>query len=105
VTTSKLKPDIAVDAYFFTASEGGKRQPIPLTGSAPFGCVLQVDGKGFDCRITENEGVLEAGQSYQLHLKFLFWEDAKKYLPVAKQFEFWSGSVIARGTVVEILSC
>ena len=85
----KLKPDVAIDVYFLTESEGGKRHPIPLTTDASFGCVFQVDGKGFDCRIADEEGLLVPGGRYRLNVKFLFWEEAKKHLSVHKQIQLW----------------
>jgi hypothetical protein len=98
-----LKPEITIEVRFLTAAEGGNGFPIPLS-PVLFGCVFQIEGKGFDCRILKDDGVLVPGETYLLPVKFLFWDDVKKHLSVGKEMQLWGGRVIARGTIKRIVA-
>jgi len=96
-----MLPDIIVTVRFFLPEEGGRKTPIR---GAFYSCPLFIGEEGFDCRLILNNHWLYLGISYNIPLKFLYWENASKKIKLGNEFYLREGKNIAKGSVIEIIN-
>lgn len=95
-----MKPDAVIEVRFLTYNEGGRLMPI---NSESYGCPLIVGKLGFDCRfILDQKICFTLGETYQISVKFLDYEDAVKHLKEGSSISLWEGKTIAIGEVVNL---
>jgi hypothetical protein len=97
-----MKPDAIVKVYFLTSEDGGRKHAIMLSGKH-YGCVVQINGDGYDCRVLQRDGALELGKTYEVPIKFLSPKVARPRFHAGNEITLWEGRVIAVGIVVEII--
>ncbi|MBI1847688.1 MAG: hypothetical protein HYR86_12040 [Candidatus Rokubacteria bacterium] len=96
-----MKPDILARVTLYRTEQGGRRRPTP---SSRFGCLFQVDGEYFDCRLLlDKSGPLNPGQTAVVAVKFLSPQLLKGHLRRSKPFKLWENKPIASGKVTKIL--
>ncbi len=94
--------DIIVKLRFLSASEGGRLQPPP---ARPFACILEIDGRKFDCRVLLDraERTASAG-SVTAPVVFLHPELAGPWLAEGRSFSLRDHRRIAEGEILQVLS-
>jgi hypothetical protein len=99
-----LTPDIFIQIRFKTPAEGGRQTAITIPEQANYhyGCLLFVDGEGFDCRFLVKGITLVLGQTYELPVKFLWPDLALPKMLQEKSVTLWEGVEIAVGRVLRI---
>jgi len=73
-----MKPDILAEIRLFRTEDGGREGPTPPD---KFGCVFEINGKYFECRLILNGvGPLSPGRTATVPINFLSPELVKEEL-------------------------
>ena len=96
-----MTPDIIATVKLYETDRDGREGPTP---PGAFGCLFELDGEYFDCRLLLEEiGALRPGQLATVPIKFLNPDMLGPRLRAAQCFHLWDGKVIADGEVKEIV--
>ena len=95
-------PDIIAKVSMLPTDQGGKKKSIP---PIQFGCPIQLDGEGFDCRLLLDQigKGLAPGETIIVPIKFLYPELARPRLKLGLRFTLYEIGKIGDGEILEIL--
>ena len=94
------KPDIIAEVHLFNTADGGRQGPTPHTH---FGCVAEIAGEFWDCRLLlEEVGRLAPGVTAEVPIKFLLSNVVLPMLRVGSQFRLWEGRYIGSAKVLSV---
>ena len=97
-----MKPDAIISVELLPTLSGGRNGATP---AKQFGCVFEINGEYFDCRLDLSEsGPLMPGCKATVPVAFLYPENVVPRLSEGTQFNLWEGKTIANGRVVSISS-
>jgi len=97
-----MQADIIAHVRFYPTAHGGRQGPTP---KGAFGCLLELHGDCFDCRLLLTEtGPLSPGQQADVPIKFLNFDLVKDQLVPGKKFFLRERQIIAEGEVAKILA-
>jgi len=94
-----MQPDAVVEVRMNTTAEGGREGPVR---GPVYGCVMFVDGEGFDCRLMVGDEELRLGETYELPVSFLHLEMVLPKLGPGKFVFLWEGKEIAGGRIARL---
>ena len=97
-----MKSDAIVLIELLPTLSGGR------TGATPakqFGCLFELDGEYFDCRLDLSEaGPLLPDKSATVPVAFLCPENVVPRLAAGTEFRLWEGRTIANGKIISLSS-
>ena len=94
--------DIIARIRLYPTAHGGRQGPTPKDR---FGCLLELNGDCFDCRLLLTEtGALSPGQQAEVPIKFLSFDLVKNRLAPGAKFFLRDRTIIAEGEIVKILA-
>src|SRR5262249_11317942 len=97
-----MHADIIAHVWLYPTAYGGRQGPTPKD---TFGCLLELNGGCFDCRLLLTEtGPLSPGQQADVPIKFLNFDLVKDQLVPGKKFFLRERQTIAAGEVAKILA-
>lgn len=97
-----VQADIMARVWFYPTAHDGRQSPTPKD---IFGCLLELNGDYFDCRLLLTEiGPLYPGQQAEVPIKFLNFVLVKHQLAPGKKFYLRDKRIIAEGEVTKILA-
>jgi len=95
-----MKPDAIILVELLPTLRGGRNGATP---ASQFGCVFEINGEYFDCRLDlSKSGPLLPGSSATVPVAFLYPENVVPRLTEGMQFNLWEGKTIATGRIVSI---
>ena len=94
--------DIIAHVRLYPTAHGGRQGPTPTN---TFGCLLELNGDCFDCRLLLTEiGALSPGQQAEVPIKFLNFDLVKNRLAPGEKFFLRDRKIIAEGEVTKVLA-
>ncbi len=97
-----MTPDIIAMITLYETEKGGRSGPTPPD---QFGCLVEIDGQHFDCRlILDGVGSLRPGQTAIVPIMFLHPELPLPLLRISRDFRLWDGKVVGNGEVQEFVA-
>ena len=94
--------DIIARVWLYPTARGGRQGPTPRD---TFGCLLELNGDCFDCRLLLTEiGALSPGQQAEVPIKFLSFNLLKNQLAPGAKFFLRDRTIIAEGEIVKVLA-
>ena len=97
-----MKPDAIISVELLPTLSGGRSGATP---ASHFGCVFELNGEYFDCRLDLSEsGPLMPGCTATVPVAFLYPENVVPRLTEGMPFHLWEGKTIATGRVISISS-
>jgi hypothetical protein len=97
-----MTADIIARVRLYETGRGGRQGPTPPDR---FGCVFEIDGEYFDCRLLlEGVGSLAPGQTATVPIKFLHPDLLVGRLSDSVVFHLWEGKPIAEGEIKQIVT-
>jgi len=97
-----MTPDIIAKITLYQMESGGRGGPTP---SDQFGCLVEVNGEYFDCRIVlDRVGALSPGQTAAVPIRFLRPDLVLPLLETCRNFRLWDRRVIGHGEVEQIVA-
>ena len=97
-----MAAEIIARVRLYETRHGDRQGPTPADR---FGCVFEIDGEYFDCRLLlEGVGSLAPGQTATVPIKFLHPDLLAGRLSDSRVFHLWEGKPIAEGEVKQIVT-
>jgi hypothetical protein len=97
-----MTPDVIAKIKLYETDVGGRCEPTP---SDQFGCLVEINGEYFDCRLMlESIGSLRPGQIAIVPIKFLRPDLVCPLLRISQDFRLWDGKTVGNGEVQEIVA-
>ena len=94
--------NIIAHVRLYPTAHGGRQGPTPKD---TFGCLLELNGDCFDCRLLLTEiGALSPGQQAEVPIKFLNFDLVKHQLVPGGKFFLRDRKIIAEGEVTQIFA-
>lgn len=95
-----INHDAVVEVVMLATEDGGRQGPTP---SHQFGCIVQLDGDFFDCRLDlSSTGPLSPGQTATVPVSFLHREDLVPRLSIGTRCGLREAHVIASTVILEV---
>ena len=97
-----VQADIIARVWLYPTARGGRQGPTPRD---TFGCLLELNGDCFDCRLLLTEiGALSPDQQAEVPIKFLSFNLLKNQLAPGAKFFLRDRTIIAEGEIVKVLA-
>jgi hypothetical protein len=93
-----MNTNLVADVTLYPTERGGRRGPTPRDW---YGCICQIEGANWDCRILLNGIAIVPGESRRVGIAFLSGSVAEKAVRAAGDFVLWELRAIGEGKVVE----